>query len=131
MENNPRLSAGISQVIDCGQDSPVLTLKASSKYVDMNLPEFREYDEPYQYYQHAHWLLRDVNGWIYQETKHTSRKSVKWLINIVRSFINTDSHITWDRRDPLPSLIIYASFVKRIAVGILRRFRILKNESTN
>lgn len=114
IEINPRLSAGTSQLVACGQNAPLLTLKACSPQYKNQLEEFDETYTRYRVNQRAHWLQGDIEGFLSEQRGLSLRKKLKWISEIFISFIRADSHMNWAFTDPLPSLKIYSRLFYRV-----------------
>jgi len=113
LENNPRLSAGIADVVTCGQDFPLLSLQA---FEDENKHKMREWSsagDPYSVGHYAYWFSRDFSGYLNQRKSLSRKERREWLRNILRSIKRADSHIMWQLHDPLPGIRILAGLAAR------------------
>jgi hypothetical protein len=54
-----------------------------------------------------------------------------WLAAMMRSLLRADDHMTWDWRDPLPTVFLYAQFVRRLWQGLGRRNTLIPPASTS
>ncbi len=108
LENNPRLAAGIAHTIDSGQDLPRLAMEAA-----MGRPRTSVADAApgsYRYGYRAHWLMRDLQGLLSRRRESGRAQRRAWRRDLIRSFVRADGHITWQWRDPMPTVIIYGQF---------------------
>ncbi|MEH6558937.1 MAG: ATP-grasp domain-containing protein [Oceanicoccus sp.] len=114
VEINPRLSAGISHPIACGQDFPLLTLQAFSVEIGDEFPEFADLDTPYNIHQRAHWLQGDIEGLLAERRNLSLKGKLMWFFKIAISFVRADSHMNWQLTDPLPSFKLYFRLIFRV-----------------
>jgi predicted ATP-grasp superfamily ATP-dependent carboligase len=127
IEINPRLSAGISHSIACGQDFPLLALQAFSMSKDDELPEFSDLSMPYNIHQRAHWLAGDIQGLLAERNRLSLPQKLTWIYQILISFFRADSHMNWQWSDPLPSLKIYSQLFFRFIKSLRSLMDINKN----
>jgi biotin carboxylase len=117
LENNPRLSAGVSTSMIWGQDIPAITLEvATSGLTDQHSPRFALEPQPYDYESDIYWLERDLEGYLRQRKQLSAEQRRHWRAQLRRTFQSTKHHVIWQFSDPLPSLLIFT----RIALRWLR-----------
>ncbi len=119
LENNPRLAAGIAHTIDSGQDLARLTVEVASGCVRSGQARFVA--GGYRYGYRAHWLMRDVQGFLAQRKKIGLAAQRRWLFDVVRASLQAHGHITWQWRDPLPTMVIYSRFLRSHVAHLLSR----------
>lgn len=119
IENNPRLSAGVAQCMICGQDFPLLTLQATSRLQTVVLKEVAVAAQPYRAHNRTHWLQRDINGWLSARGSLSATERRRWIKALFWSLVRANNHMTWDWRDPLPSLWIYLKLLRRATARLL------------
>lgn len=110
LENNPRLAAGIAHTIDSGQDLPKLAVEVASGCHSSPTEDFQVGD--YRYGYRAHWLMRDIQGLLARRRTIGLAGQGRWLLELVRSSLQADGHITWKWRDPMPTVLLYARFFR-------------------
>jgi predicted ATP-grasp superfamily ATP-dependent carboligase len=114
VEINPRLSAGISHPIACGQNFPLLTLQAFSGDIGDEFPKFNDLDTPYAIHQRAHWLEGDIEGLLAKRSNLSLKEKLTWFFKMTVSFVRADSHMNWELTDPLPSFKLYFRLTLRV-----------------
>ncbi len=119
IENNPRLAAGIAQPVKCGLDIPLLLLQAAMRATatDSRSAAANGGVLPYRTGQRTHWLSRDLHGYLEMRGELSAAERRRWLRAMVESSVRAHAHMTWDARDPVPSLVIY----RRVLSRMLRR----------
>ena len=113
IENNPRLGAGIAHTIGCGQDLPVTALQVATRKSD-SLPEFDPEHHSYRYHYRTHWLRRDIGSLMSLRSELSREQRIKWVRQMLISFLRADGHVIWQWRDPLPALHVYGLLLRRI-----------------
>lgn len=116
LENNPRISAGIGHTVRCGLDMPRLTLEAA-RCPRVPFARVSPESPPYRVGYRTHWLSRDLSGLAGMWRELSGRERARWLRAIIDAAIRADDHMTWDPRDPMPTLWIYARLIR----GVMRR----------
>jgi len=69
---------------------------------------------PYEIGQRTHWLSRDINGYLDMRRELGAAERSKWRCALIASLRRADAHMTWDARDPAPSLVIYRRLLMRL-----------------
>jgi len=111
LELNPRLGANCALPYYCGMDFPRYALECRQEgFIPPSTVR-----QNYSINRRMHWLMGDIRGLIAERDRNnlTALQSLKWLSRIVLTLIRADYHITWSRKDPLPTLLIYAEFLER------------------
>ena len=118
LELNPRLSAGVAEVVAAGLDLPMIAVQAARQEP---LSELSGSDDVrYQPGTTCYWFERDLMGWI-KHCRHLSwSNNAAWLGHIRRCLLTNHNHINWQWNDPLPTAVILSRYAKS-AIGRLRR----------
>ena len=127
VEINPRLAAGISHTIACGQNFPLLALQAFSPAEADRLPEFCDLTNPYKSQQSAHWLEGDIVGLLAERHRLTLQQKLTWCRQMLASFFRAESHMNWQWSDPKPSLVIYSKLLFRFTKPIRKLLTIARS----
>ncbi len=131
IEINPRLSAGISQAVACGQNFPLLTLKAFSPQFKHELEEVDESNRLYQINQKTHWLQGDIEGLLAQRFNLSLKEKLRWLFKLLVSFVSADGHMNWTLTDPLPSIKIYWGLCLRLFKRLSMRSKSIRTPQSD
>ena len=109
LEINSRLGANCAAVCRCGLDLPKLFIEVLRGPIA---------PQPAAKTGHSYvWLLGDVEG-LLDSRKRLSVSSVFWWIaRSMMALLRAQDHITWDWRDPFPSIVM----MKRLVSRMLRR----------
>ena len=119
VENNPRLAAGIAHLIACGLDIPLSAVHATNR--EQSDTRTNHSATQYEIANRAHWLERDLEGWLNQWKHLSMLERIAWMRCTVIAFLRADCHINWQWRDPLPSVCIYSRFAKRLVLAGVKR----------
>lgn len=118
LELNPRLGANCALPYFCGMDFPRHALECMQK--GFSAPN--TINQHYRTNKRMHWLMGDISGLISeaQNKNITPYLSVKWGLDIGIALLRSNYHITWDWKDPLPTMFIYSTFFKKVMWKLLR-----------
>ena len=109
LEINPRLDAFCGAARFAGCDMPAL---AARLYLGRPADDGRR-NPGYAVGHRTHWLWGDLVG-LRQETRGGRigwYAALRWAVRIPLSFVRAHSHLTWDLRDPKPTLTLFARLV--------------------
>lgn len=104
LEHNPRLGAGFAMLYHTGLDLPKLMLQSSAD-------NFRDGDElnyPCSVGTQYAWSTGDLTGLkrAIMGREVDAKGAGKWFVQILLSTLTSSVHITWDWRDPLPTIVM-------------------------
>jgi hypothetical protein len=97
----------------CGQNLPRLAVDACRR--ELPLHPFNPLLEGYDEHNFTPWL-RDLEGRVNRCHMRTWPERRAWLAAMMRSFLRADDHMTWDWRDPLPTVFLYAQFLRNTLI---------------
>lgn len=106
LEINPRLDAFCGAARAAGCDMPA---RAARLYLEGSEPPTIE-SGTYRIGHRTHWLRGDILGLRYEmKNQRIDRMTaLRWAARIPWCFVRADSHLTWDWRDPRPTLTLFA-----------------------
>jgi biotin carboxylase len=118
IELNPRLSAGVAEVVNAGLDLPLIALQSGLGH---ETPPALTGPEPrYRVNAHSYWFERDIVGWLNQRQNLSWSESVRWLGLMCSSLATCEAHINWRWRDPGPSIRILTEHLRRAVSPFIR-----------
>ncbi len=125
LEINPRLDANCALPYWYGYDFPKLAVEYA-----MGLNPAQNVAAGHPVGKRAHWLMGDIRGLLYEvEVGNVNTVSfLVWLINMFKTLMSTNLHITWSWRDPLPSLFLYYRLFPAIVRRIKKMFHHVNRE---
>jgi predicted ATP-grasp superfamily ATP-dependent carboligase len=114
LEINARLGANCAAVCACGLDLPRL-------FVEALLGVARE-QPPAKIGRRYAWLGGDLSGLALalHSGRVTWRQAAAWLARAALAQLHAHDHVTWSRRDPLPTLMFYVRLLRAV-FGMIRR----------
>jgi hypothetical protein len=125
LEINARLGANCAATCACGHDLPRLFVEA--------LTGVAEVQRPARVGRRYAWLHGDLDG--LKSALHprmvTWNEAAVWLLKLSRAQVRAHDHITWSWRDPLPTVAIYAQWLRAGIGGLLRRLTGSQARSTS
>jgi biotin carboxylase len=116
LELNPRLGANCAIVYRAGFDLPMMVIGMHLKKQGHELYTESRCKEGVQYA----WITGDLIGLknAIIAAQMDVRGALSWLLTIIRSMFTSPVHITWDWRDPLPTIVtigrLFGSFLLRL-----------------
>lgn len=115
LELNPRLGANFAVVYHAGLDLPVMQLRLKEPQRPVSTPSRQSVRKGLRYA----WVLGDLLG-LKNAIAHKQvafRGALVWLLATVKTNLTASVHVTWDWRDPLPTLVLFGrsffAFLKR------------------
>jgi len=104
LELNPRLGANFAVVHNAGLDLPLMMITAELK---SNNDDTTSLDSCKVGVRYA-WITGDLVGLknAIVDGQHSLSKLTIWLFAVVKSALTSSVHITWDWRDPLPTIVM-------------------------
>lgn len=121
LEHNPRLGAGCVLPYLAGLDLPRLMLEFALEGQSIpNTPTF-----PCKVGVEYAWTAGDLMG-LKRAIKNRevgASGTMRWLFEMAKSTLSTPNHVSWDWRDPLPTLVQYGRFCRSAIKGLAPRNR--------
>ena len=112
MEVNPRLGATVRFQHHCGLDIALLAVRLAlgASTEDLVAPRWNVG-------QRYHWLLGDLEGLrvSLRRGELGARGTLRWLGRMFGDLVRANVHLTWDRRDPRPTLEMYRATLSALA----------------
>ena len=102
LEFNPRMDSTVALPYRLGYDYPRIAVEIAAQ--DAPAPITR----PYRTGEHYHWLYGDALSWLdcRKHRRKNGAELLRWAFNMVWSAA-TSYHLTWDVRDPIPTLHLF------------------------
>jgi hypothetical protein len=121
LEVNPRLDATCALACACGVDFPRLAAELALGAPGAGL--VGEAGTPYPVGVRAHWLGGDLLGLVraMRWKEVTLSGAVRWMLQLLRALLSSRVHLTWDVRDPMPSVYLYLYTIPRGLVRAVHR----------
>jgi predicted NAD/FAD-dependent oxidoreductase len=103
LEFNPRMDSTAALPYRLGYDYPRIAVELAARRAPAPLTT------PYRTGVRYHWLYGDALGWLACRNQgRQSRAELRgWALKILRSGLTSRHHLTWDARDPMPTLHLY------------------------
>lgn len=111
MELNPRLGAGVALPQGLGLDLAVAACELAAPGNAWR-PDPRSSDRIGQRYV---WTSGAIRGFLTARRRGelTNRQALRWLVRTAIAALRADIHATWSVRDPRPTLVIIANWLRR------------------
>ena len=121
LEINPRMDSTAALPYRLGCDFPCLAVELARRQRDRATP-VPEFPQSYPAGRRYHWLYGDMLSW-HDARRQKLRSGVQLAAWALRSAVValTSHHLTWDLRDPLPTL---HEFWKQFSVALGRRVKL-------
>jgi predicted ATP-grasp superfamily ATP-dependent carboligase len=109
LELNPRLGIALALVRRCGLDLPLAACRLALDADGWDVSD----DVPYPVGMRYAWTSWDLHalGAARARREIGCREALQWLVRTARAAARADVHATWDPRDPLPTIAIYAQWL--------------------
>lgn len=119
LEINPRMDSTALLPYRLGYDYPRIAMEIAAGHKPAPLTR------PYRTGEHYYWFYGDLMAWLtYRKHGRQSRAGLlKWSLRMLWSMLSIRHHLTWDVRDPLPTLHL---FRKWLLEAVLRRLPALR-----
>lgn len=114
LEFNPRMDATAALPYRLGYDYPRIAVELAARHAPAPLTT------PYRTGVRYHWLYGDAMGWLAcrKQGQQSRAELLDWALRILRSGLTSRHHLTWDVRDPMPTLHLY---MRKLIDVVLRR----------
>ncbi|MBI3544694.1 MAG: ATP-grasp domain-containing protein [Deltaproteobacteria bacterium] len=125
LELNPRLDATCALPYQCGIDFPRLAVDCAKIRAGLTPTRVLASPKSYVIGRRAAWIVGDVFGLLnaVNHRKISALQAIGWVGKIILSALRNRHHITWDLRDPLPTLYLAG---ERLGSGLGNRFSFLR-----
>jgi len=112
LEHNPRLGAGFALIYHSGLDLPKLMLESANG--EMKTCTVTNY--PCESGRRYAWLTGDLIGLkrATSDGEVDARSTGMWILRILYSALSSSVHITWDWRDPRPTIVQIGRFLRLV-----------------
>jgi predicted ATP-grasp superfamily ATP-dependent carboligase len=106
LELNPRLGANFLIADRCGLDLARMACEIATGRIGRNSTAVMDYPTGVRYA----WTFGDIHGMRQARARGeiSFHEAVRWGARAVRSGLTADAHLTWDVRDPMPTLYQYS-----------------------
>jgi predicted ATP-grasp superfamily ATP-dependent carboligase len=113
LEINPRMDSTAALPYHLGYDYPRIALEIAAR--DAPAPLTKSYRTG----KHYHWLYGDARSWLgcRRQGSKSGAELRGWVLRMIWSTL-TSHHLTWDARDPIPTLHL---FLKKLFELVLKR----------
>ena len=113
LEINPRMDSTAALPYRLGYDYPRIAVEIAAR----NTP--RPLTKPYRIGKHYHWLYGDALSWLgcRKQGRQSGAELRGWALRMLWSTL-TSHHLTWDARDPIPTLHL---LLKKLSEAVLKR----------
>lgn len=126
LELNPRMPATCAFPYRLGCDFPLAAVQYATGKEEECLSVADDWNYPVG--KRVQWLLGDING-LAEGIKNREidfSAGMRWLWRMAKAFARADVHVTWDWRDPMPTLFLYS----KLAGPVWRRLmRVISGKS--
>ncbi|MBI3555850.1 MAG: hypothetical protein HY074_06280, partial [Deltaproteobacteria bacterium] len=126
LEINPRLDATCALPYRLGIDFPMLAVECAKVRAGLvDADSVRLEQAQYQPGRRAAWIVGDIFGLLHaiRHRKVSAPQVAAWVGRICISVVRNRMHITWESRDPLPTVFLFGSRLKSLFSNIARLFR--------
>jgi len=125
LELNPRLAATSAFPYRLGFDSPMMAVECAASREEGMLPA-SEGSRTYPIGKRVHWLSGDLEGLVsgLRNGELGFSAGLRWLWRMAKAFVQADVHVTWDWRDPLPTVFLYSKLAASAWHWLTRRSRV-------
>ncbi len=112
LEHNPRLGAGFALIYHTGLDLPRLMLESANG--EMEACTVTNY--PCESGRRYAWITGDLIGLkrAASDGEVDARSAGMWILKILYSALSSSVHITWDWRDPRPTIVQIGRFLRLV-----------------
>jgi predicted ATP-grasp superfamily ATP-dependent carboligase len=113
LEVNPRMDSTAALPYRLGYDYPRIAVELAARNASAPM------NKAYRTGKHYHWLYGDALSWLNcrKQGRQSSTKLLAWAFRMFWSTI-TSHHLTWDARDPAPTLHL---FWKKLLEAVRKR----------
>ncbi|MFN8623857.1 MAG: hypothetical protein U0869_24205 [Chloroflexota bacterium] len=110
LELNPRHGSGVSFPLRCGLD----LFEASIELARPGAHWVPPVGLPDPHGTRYAWTSRDLYGLMLERARGHVRGAAtrRWVRQLIRSAVRADLHATWDPRDPMPTVAVYAHLLR-------------------
>lgn len=114
LEVNPRMDSTAALPYRLGYDYPRIAVEIAARNAPAPLTT------AYRAGKHYHWLYGDALGWLAcrKQGRQSGAELLDWALKILWSTLTSHHHLTWDARDPIPTLHLYW---KKLFEAVLKR----------
>lgn len=116
LEINPRMDSTAVLPYRLGYDYPRIAVEIAARHAPAALTK------AYRTGKRYHWLYGDALAWLacYKHGRQSGAQLVDWALRMLWSTLASHHHLTWDARDPAPTLHQYW---RKLSEVILKRLR--------
>ena len=102
LEVNPRLDSTAALPYRLGYDYPHIAVEIAARNAPAPLTK------AYRTGKHYHWLYGDALCWLdcRKQRRYTAAELLDWALKMLWCTV-TSHHLTWDARDPIPTLYLF------------------------
>jgi biotin carboxylase len=115
LEVNPRMDSTAALPYRLGYDYPRIAVEIAARNAPAPLTK------AYRTGKHYHWLYGDALSWLdcRKQGRQSGAELIAWALKMLWSTL-TSHHLTWDARDPIPTLHL---FWNKIFEAVLKRLQ--------
>lgn len=114
LELNPRIDSTAALPYRLGYDYPRIAVEIAARHAPAPLTR------PYRTGKRYHWLYGDALGWLVccRQGRRSGAELRGWALKVLWSTLTSHHRLTWDTRDPVPTLHLYW---KKLLEAVLKR----------
>ena len=113
LEFNPRMDSTVALPYRLGYDYPRIAVEIAAHHAPAPITK------PYRTGEYYHWLYGDALSWLdcHKHRRKNGAELLRWAFNMAWNAV-TSYHLTWDVRDPIPTLHLFG---KKLFAALQKR----------